>query len=151
MKKYAAAAVLSVAVLGLTGCEPGHNVPGATLVGATAGGLIASQVFHGQGAFAGVIAGALIGGVVGNYVGRYMDRQDRANMQSAIINTPVNSEAEWTNQKTNVTYVVRPVRNYRSNGRYCREYQTRVKIGGEWRKAYGKACRQPDGQWRIIK
>jgi len=30
----------------------------------------------------------------------------------------------------------------------CREYQTTIMIGGKREKAYGKACRQPDGTWK---
>lgn len=30
----------------------------------------------------------------------------------------------------------------------CREYQTTVTIDGKPQKAYGKACRQPDGTWK---
>ncbi len=30
----------------------------------------------------------------------------------------------------------------------CREYQTTVTIDGKPEKAYGKACRQPDGTWK---
>jgi hypothetical protein len=30
----------------------------------------------------------------------------------------------------------------------CREYQTSIMIGGKPQKAYGKACRQPDGTWK---
>jgi hypothetical protein len=30
----------------------------------------------------------------------------------------------------------------------CREYQTTIMIGGKPEKAYGKACRQPDGTWK---
>lgn len=30
----------------------------------------------------------------------------------------------------------------------CREYQTTVMIDGKPQKAYGKACRQPDGTWK---
>lgn len=30
----------------------------------------------------------------------------------------------------------------------CREYQTTVNIGGKPQKAYGRACRQPDGTWK---
>lgn len=32
----------------------------------------------------------------------------------------------------------------------CREYMQKVNIGGREETAYGKACRQPDGQWKII-
>lgn len=149
MKKYFAAVVVSCAAFGLAGCEPGHNVPGATLVGATAGGLVGNAI--GGGSVAGIIGGALVGGVVGNFVGRAMDRQDRINMQNAIVTTPVDQESSWTNERTHTTYVVRPVRDYHSEGRYCREYQTRIRIDGEWKNAYGKACRTSGGQWHIVR
>jgi len=144
------ASVFTMASAGLVGCTPGNNVPGATFAGATAGGLVGSALFHGSGSFAGVVAGALIGGIIGNQIGQAMDRQDKVNMQNAIIHTPVGKQAQWSNPKSNITYQVRPVKNYHSKGRYCREYQTRVKIKGEWKQAYGRACRQPDGSWKII-
>jgi len=37
-----------------------------------------------------------------------------------------------------------------TNGLTCREYQTKVIVGGVARDAYGTACLQPDGQWRIV-
>lgn len=30
----------------------------------------------------------------------------------------------------------------------CREYQTTITIDGKPQKAYGRACRQPDGTWK---
>ena len=33
---------------------------------------------------------------------------------------------------------------------YCREYRTTVMSGGQERYAYGTACRQPDGAWKIV-
>ncbi len=144
---------VSLGSLSLTGCQPGQNTPGATMVGAAAGGLVASRLFHGEGSAAGIIAGALIGGVIGNQYGKYMDRQDRANMRRAIAETPVGSQASWTNNNTNagpINYSVTPVRNYHAHNNYCREYQTRVTIGGEVKTAYGKACRKPDGQWKLM-
>ena len=32
----------------------------------------------------------------------------------------------------------------------CREYQTQVVIDGRTQNAYGTACRQPDGNWRVV-
>ncbi len=44
-----------------------------------------------------------------------------------------------------------PLRTYEPEpGRYCREYQTVVTIGGRAEQAYGTACRQPDGSWQIV-
>jgi len=31
----------------------------------------------------------------------------------------------------------------------CREFERTVEIGGKPQKAYGTACRQPDGSWRF--
>ncbi len=33
---------------------------------------------------------------------------------------------------------------------YCREYTQTLKIGRTVQKAYGTACRQPDGSWQLI-
>lgn len=153
------AGMLAVAAVDMSGCTPGNNVPGATAAGALAGGLVGNQLFHGRNAFAGVMAGALIGGIIGNRIGNYMDRQDRINMQSAIIHTPVNQQASWTSDRLGpggrrVTYTVRPIKDYYAgrshHRRYCREYQTTVTIGGRAQRAFGKACREPDGSWKIL-
>lgn len=37
-----------------------------------------------------------------------------------------------------------------NDGRYCREYQSNVRVGGVLRESYGTACQQPDGSWEII-
>ena len=37
-----------------------------------------------------------------------------------------------------------------SSGQLCREYQTTVNVGGRQRNAYGTACLQPDGDWRVV-
>src|SRR3990167_9978176 len=97
MKKYILAGIIAVLAIEMTGCTPGNNVPGSTAAGAIGGGLIGGAASGGN--VYGIIGGALLGGIIGNQVGQYMDRQDQINMQSAIINTPVNQEATWTRDK----------------------------------------------------
>lgn len=36
-----------------------------------------------------------------------------------------------------------------ANGDYCREYTRTVFIGGRTEQAYGTACLEPDGAWRV--
>lgn len=36
------------------------------------------------------------------------------------------------------------------DGRYCREYQSKVTVGGRVEHSYGTACQQPDGSWEIV-
>jgi len=150
MKKIATIGVTTVLAVGLVGCTPGNNVPGATIAGGAAGGLLGAAFFHGSGAWIGVLGSALVGGVIGNFVGKKMDREDRARMAQAVTTTPVGSQAQWTNTH-DVTYTVTPVKNYHRHGRYCREYRTKVRIGDKVRNAYGTACRQPDGSWKIMR
>ncbi len=33
---------------------------------------------------------------------------------------------------------------------YCRDFNQKIVIDGVERNAYGKACLQPDGSWRIV-
>jgi surface antigen len=37
-----------------------------------------------------------------------------------------------------------------SSGAYCREFQQEITVGGETEQAYGTACLQPDGAWKIV-
>ncbi|MCP5367400.1 MAG: hypothetical protein H6907_13875 [Hyphomicrobiales bacterium] len=37
-----------------------------------------------------------------------------------------------------------------TSGRYCREFQQTVTIGGRSERAYGTACMQPDGVWEVV-
>ena len=34
--------------------------------------------------------------------------------------------------------------------RECREFQQTIVVNGEQQQGYGKACRQPDGTWKIV-
>lgn len=36
-------------------------------------------------------------------------------------------------------------------GRYCREYQSTLTVGGTVQSGYGTACLQPDGSWQVVR
>ena len=148
MRKCLMVLVAVVMSFALTACENKQQV--GTLSGAAIGGLLGSQFGGGSGKIFTTVGGALVGGLIGGEIGKYMDQQDQQNMQSAIVNTPVNQNASWTNSKTNTTYVVTPTKNFNQNGEYCREYQTKVTVDGSTQRAYGTACRQPGGAWKIV-
>ena len=149
MRKIVGLALVAALVVNMSGCTPGNNTGGSTVLGAASGGLIGAAVSRGN-PFA-VAAGAIIGGLVGNQVGQNMDRRDRQNMQQAITTTPVHQQSSWTNTHTETTYTVTPVKEYHRQGQYCREYTTKISVGGHIKNAYGRACRRPDGSWKIIR
>jgi len=46
---------------------------------------------------------------------------------------------------------LRPVREgFVEDGEYCREFQHEVRIGGRYERAWGRACLEEDGSWRIV-
>jgi len=77
--------------------------------------------------------------------------QQRAQEQAQIEATtaPVGSTVQWNDASASGSVsVLRDGRS--SDGQYCREFQQTVVVGGRSEQAYGVACRQPDGAWRIV-
>jgi len=129
---------------------------GGTVVGAGLGALLGSQFGKGSGQMLAVGIGAVAGGMIGNSIGKQMDEHDklmaRNAAKDALENAPSGKAVAWKNPDSQHSGSVVPTRTYQNReGRYCREYTQTVNIGGEVQKAYGTACRQPDGQWVIVK
>jgi surface antigen len=156
-------AVALVAALGActnTGStQPGqfgvNNTTGGTLLGAGLGGLLGSQFGGGAGKGAMTAVGVIAGGLIGNQIGQSLDAADRQAMnrttQTALETAPPNQPLPWQNQQSGHSGTVVPGQYYQTAaGQYCREFQQTVMIGGENQQAYGKACRQPDGSWRVV-
>lgn len=53
-------------------------------------------------------------------------------------------------QERGAVFVLGPEAPPAREGRYCRGYQKRVTVGGRVERAYGTACRRPDGSWELI-
>jgi surface antigen len=129
----------------------GREVAG-TIIGGVAGGVLGSTVGKGQGKIAGVLIGTLLGALVGNDVGRSLDDADELHAAHVLEKNRTGQSSTWVNPDSGAEVMVVPKRTYqRPSGEYCREYQTEVGVGGQKQLAYGTACRQPDGQWAIVK
>ena len=148
----------------LAGCANSGDGPGqfgankttaGGLLGAVGGAVAGAQFGKGKGQIAAAAAGTLIGALVGSEVGASLDRADqqyasRAHTQAQTA--PIGQTIAWSNPESGHSGSVTPVREGRipSTGEYCREYQQTVQVGGQSQKAYGTACRQPDGSWRVV-
>jgi surface antigen len=139
--------LITVAVL--AGCGGPRSAAGG-FGGALAGGVLGGML----GGPRGLVAGAIVGGLFGAAVGDALDQRDRMlaqrNASWALEYAPSGTAEEWRNPDSGHGGSFTPLRTYRDEGTYCREYQQTVVIGGEERRAYGTACRQPDGSWRIV-
>jgi len=157
MKTSIIAIPVSLALL-LSACETtgGPKQTGGTLLGAGLGALAGSQIGGGRGQLAAVAIGALAGAVVGGEVGKSLDRADRLAMrrtsQGALERNRTGQVSRWRNPDSGNSGTITPVRTYQTaSGQNCREYQQAVTIGGKTESAYGTACRQSDGSWKIVR
>ena len=155
LKSLAVVLVLGMFAAACTGTDQaGQKQTFVALGGAALGGLAGSQIGGGRGQLAATAAGALLGGLLGSEVGKSLDRADEIYMarttQDALERKPTGQVAEWTNPDSGHRGTITPVETYqRDDGRYCREFQQTVTVGGRTEQAYGTACRQPDGTWQI--
>ncbi len=145
-----------VAAFVLAGCATmGPKEQAGTVVGGVGGALIGSQFGGGTGRLVGVAVGTLAGALIGGEIGRSLDANDRRimqeNAQYALENDRTDQPSEWRNPDTGHYGTITPKRTYRvASGQYCREYEQTVVIEGREQQAYGHACRQPDGSWKIV-
>jgi surface antigen len=140
-------------VVATTGCATIQDNPKASigaLGGATVGGLIAGAAGGGAAAIAGaVIGGALLGGFAGNALDQRDKRLAAEAQQRALESAPTGTPVTWKNPDSGHAGTVTPGRAYQSGDTYCREFQSHVTIDGKPDRAYGTACRQPDGSWKV--
>ncbi len=153
--KVAFFAVLALALAACAEGGAGNKQTIGTLLGGAAGGLLGAQVGNGAGQLAATAGGALVGAWLGNEIGKSLDKADRAAMNTAqddAYQAPIGQKIAWNNPESGNYGTVTPVRDGtdQQTGEYCREFQHDVTIGGETEQAYGVACRQPDGTWKIV-
>ena len=98
--------------------------------------------------------GVLAGAWIGKEVGSSLDNADKAAMrqssQYALEATKAGHTSNWSNPDSGNSGTVTPTKTYQTaQGGYCREYQQTITVGGKTQEAYGTACRQPDGTWKV--
>jgi surface antigen len=125
------------------------------VTGAALGGLLGAQ-FGGRGGsdkLATTAAGVFIGGLIGSEVGRSMDEVDRLKANEANNRAqaaPIGEKITWNNPQSRNSGTITPTREGNlESGSYCREFYQTVSIAGSTENAYGVACQEPDGTWRI--
>lgn len=150
-KKLSNFALLAVLTIGLSACaSPPTNEDTGKVVGAVVGGILGSNVGKGRGKTAATIAGTLVGSFIGGAIGRSMDETDRLRARDALETAPTNQPTSWHNPDSGRDYTVTPTKTYQTSSGPCREYSTEVIIGGKREQAYGTACRESDGSWRVV-
>jgi len=163
MRGFFVGIIAATSLLAACANQPGTAAPGdfgankttaGTVLGAGAGGLAGAQFGHGAGKLAAVGVGTLLGAFLGHEAGASLDRADQAYAMKAeqqAYAAPIGQKIIWNNPESGHSGEVVPVRQGTAeDGSYCREYQSKVVVGGKSEEAYGTACRQPDGTWKVV-
>ena len=124
------------------------------LLGAGLGAYAGSKIGKGRGQLAATAVGALGGAFIGGAIGESLDKVDKLHAkraQNQALAAPIGQPISWRNPDSGNRGSITPVREGRdtSTGAYCREYQQTVTVNGRTEQAYGTACRQSDGSWKI--
>ncbi len=163
MKRQFALTLAAAALMGLSACittadgtQYGSKQTVGAGAGAILGGIAGSNIGDGSGQLWATGAGALIGALVGSEVGKSLDRADRMYLQNAnqqAQTAPIGETITWSNPESGNYGAVTPVRDGRTgSGRYCREYEQVIYIGGEKKTGIGQACQVPGtDDWEIVK
>jgi len=146
-----------VLTLLFAGCSTMGPKEGAgTVIGGIGGAVIGAQFGGGTGQIVGTAVGAIAGAMIGQQIGKSLDKADQQEMQRtaqySLENARVDETTTWRNPDSGNSGSITPTKTYQSEGgQYCREYRQTVVIDGKEEQAYGTACRQPDGTWKIVK
>ena len=153
MKKVVIATVLATTLM--SGCAGTYN---KATTGAALGALTGGALAYGVGQDSSkkelwTILGVGLGAVIGNNIGAQLDERDRILMGQTFNHTmekaPINATGQWQNPDTGHGGSVTPTRTFETATGPCREFTQTVSIGGHMEEAYGIACRQADGSWKI--
>ncbi len=161
MKKYITKTLAVVLLAGaLAGCQTRDGDQGLSksdlggLTGAIGGAILGSNIGGGTGNIAAIAGGTLLGAFIGSEIGASLDRADlnyhHQTQLRALEHNRSGVASSWRNPDSGASGTITPTRTYNEGGVYCREYSDTIKIGGRSERAYGRACRQPDGSWRIV-
>ncbi|HJK87580.1 MAG TPA: RT0821/Lpp0805 family surface protein [Candidatus Megaira endosymbiont of Hartmannula sinica] len=128
---------------------------GGSAIGGILGGVLGSQVGGGSGKVASSAVGVVLGSLLGGSIGQQLDERDKQlignSSSNALEYARDDQRIEWKNPNTGNYGYTQPVRTYRANnGYYCREYTQEINVGGKIQQGYGRACRMPDGAWKIV-
>lgn len=153
MKTKIIASSLIVACIS-TGCENPKQAVGSVGGGAL-GAWAGSTIGSGRGRVVATAVGAVTGALLGGAIGQQLDKADREraekNCQNTLEKSPVGTTSTWKNPDSGNSGTFTPTRTFQNQqGQHCREFQQTIVVGGRAQQAYGTACRQPDGSWRIV-
>ena len=135
----------------LAGCNTTSSTGGTT---AASGNVIGAK-FGSGGKFADNGVDSLVGAFIGPDIRSSLSQADQEYAEKAARTAyagPIGDWVPWQNPQTGNSGTIVALREgYNSAGTYCRVYRMTVSAGGKSDLAFGTACKQADGAWKIVR
>lgn len=124
-----------------------RDVVGAA-IGGVVGGAVGSTIGKGEGRTVAVVVGSILGAAVGAKIGRDMDEADRGCLAQSLELARNGQRVAWEDPGSGTRYLLTPTRDYRRDGRACRDFDLAVQ-GGRAQTVRRSACSNGNGEWRM--
>lgn len=146
-------APLALTAVVLSGCLSFGSGGGG---GSASGGpVITAQMGAGTEKLNATGVGTLLGAFVGRDIAGSLDKDDQQAAAAAMTRAyaaPVGEVTQWSNPRSGNSGTITTTREgYNTANTYCREFRQTVTAKGKTELAYGTACKQADGGWKIVK
>ena len=150
--------LVSSLALSLSACtRPDGSVSRETVgsvAGAIGGAVLGAKIGIAGSSTIGASVGTFAGATLGREIGKGLDQADMERMyraQEKAYNAPLGETIYWDNPETENHGSFTAMRQGETvSGRYCREFEQTVTIGGEEKMATGRACQGDDGTWQVV-
>jgi surface antigen len=145
--------------LALSGCQVAsdrdNRIAAATIVGAGAGILLASELYGtSTGGAIAMLGFGTLGAAGGYWLAQSLLPEEKQAMSEAayrsLEQTPVGKTVRWQDADTGNSGSFTPLRAYvDKQGRRCRDLQSTVSVGAETRTSQSSVCRISDTAWQV--
>jgi len=125
------------------------------VVGGIVGAVVGSQLGSGTGRAITTVLGTTLGTMWGSDVAEGLSSIDTGYFERTTQDTleygKPGEQARWSNPDSGNFGTVTPDQTFTDDsGQNCRQFETTVTVDNDQRTATATACRQPDGQWKVI-
>ncbi|MCW2247147.1 surface antigen [Azospirillum fermentarium] len=149
----AAPLALALATVMLSGCFTSGSSGGSS--SAPGGPVIDARMGAGTEKLNASGVGTLLGAFVGRDIADSLDKEDQQAASKAMTRAyaaHLGEVTQWSNPKSGNSGTITTTREgYNTANTYCREFRQTVTVKGKTELAYGTACKQADGGWKIVK
>lgn len=124
------------------------------LIGASIGAAVGSNYGDGVAKNIYTIIGSAGGYLIGGKIAELLTEDEKKELNKTISDSleenQINESSEWINSENNIKASITPKQEIIINESTCREFEKIITKNKEKISSLSKACRDKDGNWRLL-